>query len=227
MHKTFKNNPLPVIFITLFLSAIGFGILIPIVPLILADPTSSFYLLPPTMSLSDGYFLVGILTGVFPLAMFFSTPILGQLSDKYGRKPILAISLFGTFISYVLFAVALLTKNLPLLFFSRILDGVTGGNVSVAQAAIADVTKPENRAKNFGLIGAAFGLGFILGPYIGGKLSDPTILPWFNAATPFWVAAGLALLDVIFILTIFHETIKEKSVSASIHLGKAITNIFH
>ncbi len=224
-REKIKNNPLPVIFVTLFLNAIGFGILIPIIPLVLADPRSSFYLLPPDMNVSDGYVIMGFLTGVYPLAMFLATPILGELSDKYGRKKILAISLFGTFLSYVLFGFALIIKNLPLLFISRIIDGITGGNISVAQAAIADVTKPEHRAKNFGLIGASFGLGFVLGPYIGGKLSDPSVLPFFDAATPFWFAAILAGLDVLFILFIFHETLQSRVEHITLHWGKAIKNV--
>src|SRR5574343_598589 len=90
------------------------------------------------------------------------------------------------------FAMAIIKKNITLLFISRFFDGMTGGNISIAQAMIGDVSKPENRAKNFGMLGAAFGLGFILGPYIGGKLSDPSIVSWFSAAVPFYFAAFLA-----------------------------------
>jgi DHA1 family tetracycline resistance protein-like MFS transporter len=99
-------------------------------------------------------------------------------------------------------------KIFPLLFASRILDGITGGNISVAQAAIADISTAKNRAKNFGLIGMAFGLGFILGPYIGGKLADPTVVSWFSAATPFWFAAGLSLINVLLITVFLPETLK-------------------
>src|SRR6185369_2029743 len=113
------------------------------------------------------------------------------------RRKLLAISILGTSASYVVFALGIVTKNLPLLFISRAFDGITGGNIAVAQAAVADITKPEHRAKNFGLIGAAFGLGFIIGPYIGGKLSDPSVVSWFSASTPFWFAAALSFFNFI------------------------------
>lgn len=227
MHLGFKRNPIPAIFFTVFVDLLGFGILIPIVPQLLANPHSNFYILPSGWSVQQGYILLGFLITAYPFAQFISAPILGQLSDKYGRKPVLAISLLGTCLSYVLFAIGILTRNIPLLFFSRLFDGVTGGNISVAQAAIADVSTPQNRAKNFGLIGAAFGLGFILGPYVGGKISDPRVLPWFHAATPFWFAAIISLLNVLSVLFLFPETHKKADRLLRITWSKAIHNIIH
>src|SRR5260221_10571641 len=130
MHKLhiFKH-PMFVILFTVFIDLIGFGILIPIIPQLLANPHSSFFLLPKNMTLSQGYILLGFLTGIFALGQFFATPILGQLSDKFGRKPLLAFSLIGTFLSRILFGIGIITANLPLLFFSRLLDGITGGNI--------------------------------------------------------------------------------------------------
>jgi len=106
-------------------------------------------------------------------------------------------------------------------------DGITGGNISVAQAAIADVTTPENRAKNFGMIGAAFGLGFIIGPYIGGKLSDPSLVHWFSATTPFFFAALLSAVNVASILLFFPETLKEKAHELTINWTRSIMNVYH
>ena len=220
-----RNKPLPVIFFTVFVDLIGFGILIPVVPLLLADPESSYFLLPKGFTVNQGYIMLGFLTAMFPLMQFLAAPILGQLSDKFGRKRILAISLFGTCLSYLIFAYAILTRNIPLLFAARAFDGITGGNIAVAQAAIADVTTPANRAKNFGLIGAAFGLGFILGPYIGGKLSDPTVVSWFGATTPFLFAAALSFLNVLSVLFIFPETIKVKIKHIGIKWTKSIRNV--
>src|SRR5258708_23139481 len=165
MIKNIRSNPLPVVIFTVFLDLVGFGILIPVIPQLLANPHSEFYLLPANLRPSQGYIMLGFLVAIFPFMQFIATPILGQLSDKYGRKKILAFSLVGTCLSYLIFGFGIFARNIPLLFLSRAFDGVTGGNISVAQAAIADVTTKEDRTKSFGLIGAAFGIGFIIGPY--------------------------------------------------------------
>jgi|SRR3989344_1493074 len=227
LKRKISNNPLPVILFTIFVDLIGFGIIIPIIPQLLANPASEFYLLGEGQTLKQGYILLGYLTAIFSIAQFLAAPILGQLSDRFGRKKILAISLAGTSISYVIFAAGILTKNIPLLFAARAFAGLTGGSISVAQASIADFTKPEHRSKNFGLMGAAFGLGFIVGPYLGGKLSDPTFISWFNPATPFWFAAALSGLNVISLMFIFPETNKYIQHGLSIVWSKSVVNIWH
>lgn len=226
-HHKFKNYPLAVIFLTVFVDLLGFGILIPVIPQLLANPASEYFLLPKGMGIKEGYILLGFLTASFPIMQFIATPILGQLSDRFGRRRILAISLFGTCLSYLIFALGIIMKSIPLLFMSRMFDGITGGNISVAQAAIADVSTPQNRAKNFGMIGAAFGLGFIIGPYIGGKLSDPTIVSWFSATTPFYFAAILSAVNVASILLFFPETLAVKQHDLKISWSRSILNIYH
>jgi len=225
MKNFIKKNPLPVVLFTIFIDLIGYGILIPVIPQLLANAHSPFYIMPEGYTVKHGYIVLGFLIGIFPLMQFFAAPILGQLSDMYGRKKILGISLVGTCLSYILFGIGILTKNIPLLFLSRALDGVTGGNISVAQAAIADVTVPENRVKNFGLIGAAFGLGFIFGPYIGGKLADPSIVSWFHSSTPFWFAAILSFLNIISVILFFPETLKNPQTHLKIDWSQSIKNI--
>lgn len=225
MKQLLYKKPLPVILFTVFVDMLGFGILLPVIPLLLADPFSPYYLLPKGLSVKEGYILLGFLVATFSLMQFLSAPILGQLSDKYGRKKLLAISLAGTSLSYILFAIGIVERSIPLLFIARGLDGITGGNISVAQAAIADVTAPEDRAKNFGLIGAAFGLGFILGPYIGGKLSDPTVVSWFSASTPFWFSAILSFLNVLSVLFLFPETLKFVTQHIHVTWDRSIRNI--
>nr|MBP7835142.1 MFS transporter [Candidatus Saccharibacteria bacterium] len=221
--KNDHKHPLLAVFLTVFIDLLGIGILIPVFPQ-LVTPGSPDSILPNGWTVSQGFILLGWLSAAYPLSQFVAAPIMGQLADRYGRKPVLAISIFGTAVGYALFAYALITKNIPLMFASRILDGITGGNISVAQAAIADISTPKNRAKNFGLIGMAFGLGFILGPYIGGKLADPSVVSWFNASTPFWFAAILSLINVFMVLLFLPETLKVK-IKQRLDLSKPFHNI--
>jgi MFS transporter, DHA1 family, tetracycline resistance protein len=225
LSKRLRQRPLPVVLFTIFMDMLGYGILIPVVPQLLANPDSTFSLLPVGMSIDQGYILLGFLVGIYPFMQFLATPILGQLSDKFGRKKVLALALSGTCLSYVAFAIGILTRNIPLLFVSRAFDGITGGNISVAHAAIADISTPETRARNFGFIGAAFGLGLIIGPYLGGKLSDPNIVHWFNPATPFWFAAALSFVNVISVLLLFPETLQNLRLGQRIQWLKSIKNI--
>jgi len=180
------------IFIIVFIDLVGFGLILPLLP---------FY--------ADEYgatpFVVGLLTASYAAAQLIGAPILGRLSDRYGRRPVLLISIFGTAAGFLLLGIAdplgrSLAANLgvsaepviiALLFISRILDGLTGGNISVAQAYITDITDAESRAKGLGLLGAAFGLGFIIGPAAGGILST------WGFAVPAFVAAGLATINLI------------------------------
>jgi DHA1 family tetracycline resistance protein-like MFS transporter len=227
-----RRNPLLAIFITVFIDLLGFGILIPVFPLLISIG-SPFRVTPESWSFTEGLIMLGWLQAVYPFCTFIASPILGQLSDRHGRRPVLAISIFGTAIGYVLFAIGISTANIPLLFASRALDGFTGGNLAVANAAIGDISTNENRAKNFGVLGAAFGLGFIVGPYLGGKLSSPDVSfyglfdtpDWFGATTPFYFAAIIAFLNCLAVLTTFPETIKEKFHSGRINATQSVRNI--
>ena len=228
-----RKNPMLAIFTTVFIDLLGFGILIPVFPLLITD--GPFRVTPDGWSFTQGMIMLGWLQAIYPFCMFIAAPILGQLSDRHGRRPVLALSIFGTAIGYVLFAIGISTGNLPLLFAARGLDGLTGGNLAVAQAAIGDISTHENRAKNFGYMGAAFGMGFIVGPYLGGKLSSPSVSfyglfdtpHWFGATTPFWFAAVLALLNCTAVLTTFPETIKEKFHGGKIRVGQSLNNVIN
>ncbi|MBB6713967.1 MFS transporter [Clostridium gasigenes] len=202
--KKKKNSILP-LFLTVFIDLLGLGIVIPILPMVLLDPSTG--ILPMDMSFSTRSIIYGFLIAAYPIAQFFSAPILGALADEKGRKKILTLSLIGTLVGYLLFGLGILQKNVYLLFLGRILDGFTGGNISIAQSSIADISTEKTKAKNFGLIGMAFGLGFVIGPYMGGKLSDPSIVSWFNYDTPFWFAAILTFLNIISVIFKFKETL--------------------
>lgn len=226
------GKALPTVIFTIFLDVLGVGILLPIIPQLLGNPHSAYYLLPAGWDFKGGLILLGLLTAIYPFMQFLSTPILGQLSDRYGRKKILALSIAGTSLGYVMFAIGIITRNLPLLFFSRAFDGLTGGNLSVAQAVIADVTPPKDRTKNFALIGAAFGIGFVMGPYLGAKMATPNLnffglfhTPhWFNPATPFWFTAILSLINMFLIIFLLPET-HEHMQNVKIKATQSVRNI--
>ena len=171
-----SRSPLLFIFLTVFIDLLGFGIIIPLLPVY-----SDMYGATP--------FVLGILSGCFSGMQFLFAPMWGRLSDRIGRRPVLIGGLLGTAGSYLLFGFA---GSMPLIFASRLLAGFFGANVSTAQAYVADVTTPENRAKGMGMIGAAFGLGFTLGPWLGGELAG-----WSKSA-PGFLAAGLSLAAATF-----------------------------
>ena len=216
-----KRHPIWIIIFTILIDTLGIGILGPILPQLLGNPGVAALPARQGRRRGSGYIMFGFLVAVFPVMQFFATPILGQLSDRYGRKPVLALSLAGTALGYALFALGIVLKNIPLLFVARALDGITGGNLSVAQAAIADVTSPQDARRISGMIGAAFGVGFIIGPFLGGVLADPSVVSWFNAATPFWFAAMLASANTAQVLFQFDETNKHiRHVSVRFHAGR-------
>jgi len=209
-----KSHTIRTLFLTVIAEVISFGILIPIVPLFFTEPSSQFFLLPEALSVETGYILLGVLLGLYPLGQFFATPILGEISDIYGRKKVIQISITGTIFSTLIFAYGIMAASIPVLFISRIINGLTGGLIAVAQATIADVTDNDNKSKNFGIIGAAFGTGFILGPFLGGFLSSD-FSQFFTATTPFFFAAGLSTLSLFYSRFKLEETspMEEKSIN--------------
>jgi DHA1 family tetracycline resistance protein-like MFS transporter len=182
-----NRSPLIIIFTTVFIDLVGFGIVIPVLPFY-AEGTI-FNATPRT---------VGLLFASYSIMQLIFAPILGGLSDKHGRRPVLFLSIIGTGIGFLILGFA---DSLWMLFAGRILDGITGGNISTAQAYIADITTSENRAKGMGLIGAAFGLGFIFGPAIGGILSR------WGINVPFLFAAGLCFVNAVLLYFRLPETI--------------------
>ncbi|MBC8031955.1 MAG: MFS transporter [Pyrinomonadaceae bacterium] len=182
-----KRSPLVVIFTTVFIDLVGFGIVIPVLPYFAEG--SRFNAGPRT---------IGILVASYSVMQLIFSPVLGRLSDKHGRRPVLLISIIGTGIGFLILGFA---TTLWMLFLGRILDGITGGNISTAQAYVADITTPEERAKGMGLLGAAFGLGFIFGPAIGGILSR------WGVGVPFFFAAGLSFANALLLYFTLPETV--------------------
>ena len=195
-------------FSIVFLDMIGVGIVIPTLAVLFLETDMS--ILPVTFTFSMRTVLYGLLIAVYPLMQFFGAPILGALSDRHGRKKMLLLSISGTLAGYILFAIGIMTRDLSLLFIGRMIDGFTGGNISIASSAIADISDKKSKARNFGMIGMAFGFGFIIGPFLGGHLSNPALVSWFNLSTPFWFAAALTIFNMFLLVSIFPETLKTR-----------------
>jgi multidrug resistance protein len=182
------NKILWVLVFIAVINSMGFGIIIPL-------------LYPYGKKFGVTEHTIGLLTAAFSIAQFFATPVLGSLSDRFGRRPILIISLIGTCASFIIFGLA---NSVFMLFAARILDGLTGGNISVAQAMVSDISSPKERAKNFGILGSAFGFGFVIGPAVGGLLSR------FGMKVPFFFAAGIAVIGVLLTIFLLKETNENK-----------------
>lgn len=186
-----KRKPaLLFIFITLLVDVIGIGIIIPVMPQLIKSLVGG--------SMSDASVYGGWLMFAFAIMQFLFSPIFGGLSDQFGRRPVLLISLLGFGLDYILLALA---PTITWLFIGRILAGITGASFTTATAYIADVSEPEKRAQNFGMIGAAFGLGFIIGPVIGGLLGQ------FGERIPFYAAAGITLLNWLYGFFVLPESL--------------------
>ena len=198
-----SRSPLFVLFLTVFIDLVGFGIVIPVLPLY----AENFHATPMT---------IGWLTGVYSGMQIIFTPILGKLSDRFGRRPVLLVSIAGTAVGFALMGMA---QSLTLLFVARILAGITGGNISIPQAYIADVTAPEKRSRAMGLIGAAFGLGFTFGPLIGGLMSR------ISYGAPFFFAAGLAVANAVLVYLILPESLSREH-RAKPHEEASIAEVF-
>jgi DHA1 family tetracycline resistance protein-like MFS transporter len=200
--QAWKNKSFFIALVVAFIDLIGVGMVYPIFPSMLFDPL--FSILPQgTSDAARGVYL-GILIALTPLVQFFSSPLWGGVSDHHGRKKPLLVSQGINLAGYLIAVGAVAAQNIYLLFFSRIVIGFASGNISIVQATIADLTPPEQRTKNFGLLGMAFGTGFASGPLIGGLL-----LP-LGYAAPFWTAVPIVAVNLILTCMLFRETLFER-----------------
>ncbi|NNV55635.1 TCR/Tet family MFS transporter [Limnovirga soli] len=192
--KDKKQAAIGFIFITLLIDSIGFGIIIPVIPMLIQEMVGG------NLSVAAEY--GGWLTFAYSFMQFVFAPVIGNLSDQYGRRPVLLFSLFGFGIDYLFLSVA---PTIAWLFVGRIIAGITGASFSTASAYIADISTPEKRTQNFGMIGAAFGLGFIIGPGLGGQLAH------LGARVPFIAAAALALINWLYGYFILPESLSKEN----------------
>lgn len=191
-----QRPTLAFILVTVFLDVLGIGLMIPVLPGLIGTMTQSA---------DQQAYWYGALAAAYGVMQFFLTPLLGALSDQYGRRPVLLLSIFGLGFSYIVMA---LTNSLPLLLLARMVSGATGASFSVANAYVADITPAEKRGKSFGAVGAAFGVGFIFGPMLGGLLGA------YDMRLPFWVAAGLALANWLYGYLILPESLAAENRTA-------------
>lgn len=186
-------SPLGVVVTIVLIDLLGFSIVMP-----LLAPFAKQY------GFSGGQ--IGLLFAAYPMCQLVAGPILGRLSDRYGRRPVLIVSQAGTALSFLILG---LSSNFTVMLLARMLDGASGGNILVAQAYVADVTKPENRARGMGLIGMAFGLGFVLGPLMGGLLLELPVDPALRLRIPFLVAAAFSTLAWVLVFTRLPESLPQ------------------
>jgi DHA1 family tetracycline resistance protein-like MFS transporter len=186
-----RKGSIAFIFVTLFIDVLGFGLLIPVMPSFIASLAH--------VSLSVAARPYGILIALYGAMQFLFSPMLGNLSDRFGRRPVLLLSLFFNGVDYVVMACA---PSLPWLFLGRLLSGIAGASFTAASAYIADISTPENRSVNFGVMGAAFGIGFIIGPSVGGLLGQ------IGHRVPFWAAAILCMINVLYGYFVLPESLE-------------------
>jgi DHA1 family tetracycline resistance protein-like MFS transporter len=198
--EKFFTTPLLLIFLIVFIDLIGFGMVIPVLPIY--AQVAPFFASPQE---------IAFVVSSYSWMQFIFSPILGRLSDKYGRRPVLFVSMLGSALGYLVLGFA---TTLLLVFAGRIISGITGGNISAAQAYIADVTSKENRAKGMALFGAAFGLGFVAGPAIGGITSK------YGVHIPFFIAASLSMIAALAVYFVLPESRKFGTLPETVQGGR-------
>jgi len=212
------------LYTVIFIGFVGYSLMITVfTPLILYGHMG---IIPSEMPPSHRPILLGVLVSLYPLGQFFGSPVAGALSDRFGRKPTLLVSLIITTACYALLAIALANGRLALLMAASLLAGLAEANIVIAQSAIADVATDQARNRLFGYIYLSVSLAYIAGPLIGGKLADPSLVPWFTYATPFWAVFGLLLVTFLWTALLFRET-RAAPVGGPIRYAAAFTNLLN
>lgn len=222
MTSFVKSFSLALVLAVGFIDYLGIGLVYPLFSSLVFDKTSHF--LPTEASYALRGFYLGLLLALMPIVQFFSAPILGSFSDHKGRRKVLIASLVLAFFAYLISVVGIHLQSLIILVFSRIFLGISGGSAAVVQASIADLTTDEDKTSAFGLYNMVLGAGFTIGPFIGGKLSDPSFFNIGSYALPFWFAVFFVFFNLIFVFFFFKET-HEVNEDAHIQLGAGFKNI--
>jgi predicted MFS family arabinose efflux permease len=210
------------LYVVIFVGFIGYSLMITVfTPMLLRSDSPMIAVADP---MAKRTILLGILLCLYPLGQFFGSPVMGSLSDRFGRKPVLLISLTVTTLCYAVIAYSLTIASFALLCTASLIAGLAEANIVTAQSAIADVSTPEERNRFFGYIYMSVSLAYIVGPLAGGKLADPQLVPWFNYATPFWVVFGLLVVITLTTALVFRET-NPPSARSAVSYTEAFTNL--
>jgi DHA1 family tetracycline resistance protein-like MFS transporter len=210
------------LYVVVFIGFVGYSLMITVfTPLLLGDGGG---LVSAQSSTSTRTLILGGLLALYPLAQFFGAPVLGSLSDRFGRRPVLLISLVASAVFYALMALALHLHSLALLAVACLLAGLAEANIAIAQSAIADIAPVASRGRLFGYVYLSSSLAYVIGPLVGGKLADPGVVGWFGPPTPFLAVAALPLATLAFTATAFRET-HEPDPMAALGFGAAVRNV--
>lgn len=216
------SRQMAVLVVTVFLDLLGMSLIIPVAaPLFLGSNLTFFGSAVP---LEYRTLILGLLLGTGPVIQFLMSPLMGAYADRVGRKPVLLVSVLVNALSYALFGMGIISHSLAMLFVSRALAGVGAANMAAANSAVADISTRDTKVRNYGLLGMAVGLGFIFGPFLGGKLSDPALYASFTLATPLWVASVLAVMNAVVVLLFFRETLQNR-LHTPVHLLTGVRNV--
>ncbi len=210
------------VLLVVFLDMLGIGLVIPLFSPLLLE---SNMFLPESDTFAQRSMMLGLLIGIYSFAQFLGSPIFGSLSDKYGRRPIMLISLWGRFFGYIIQVIGMVMVSLEVLFIGRFITGFTGGNISVAMSAVADVSTRATKSMHFGYVGMAFAVGLVLGPFLGGVLSDTEIVPWFGYTLPFVVTVFMSLFNIVVFHVYFQETLKRLATKVKVDILMSFRNI--
>ncbi len=194
---------LPLYFV-IFIGFVGYSLMITILTPVTLDNSGG--ILDTLPFKADRTIILGVLLALYPLGQFAGSPVMGAMSDRLGRRPILLVSLFVIAICYALFAYCLQIRNMPMLMIISVIMGLADADIVTAQSAIADVSTEENRSRLFGYVYLSASSAYVAGPLIGGKLADPHIVPWFDYATPYWAVFILLIISIVFTYFLFRET---------------------